>query len=99
MSTYALDAVFNPKSVALVGASPRERSLGRLVLRQIIQGGFPGRIGVVNRAYPELEGVATAPRLDALGFAPELVLITCGGEFDPDAGSYEDNVVAYAEPA
>ena len=31
--------------------------------------------------------------------APELVLITCGGEFDPDAGSYEDNVVAYAEPA
>jgi len=29
----------------------------------------------------------------------ELVLITCGGEFDAVAGSYEDNVVAYATPA
>ena len=29
---------------------------------------------------------------------PRLVLITCGGDFDADAGSYEDNVVAYARP-
>lgn len=27
--------------------------------------------------------------------APELRLITCGGEFDPDVRSYEDNVVVY----
>ena len=30
--------------------------------------------------------------------AERLVLITCGGEFDSRAGSYEDNVIAYAEP-
>jgi LPXTG-site transpeptidase (sortase) family protein len=30
---------------------------------------------------------------------PALVLITCGGEFDTDADSYEDNVVATARPA
>ena len=76
MGTYALGSVFAPASVALVGSSPRERSLGRLVLRQIIDGGFPGRIGVVNRRYPEIEGVATAPRLAGLGFAPELVIIS-----------------------
>jgi hypothetical protein len=29
---------------------------------------------------------------------PGLVLITCGGDFDGDAGSYRDNVVVYAEP-
>lgn len=29
---------------------------------------------------------------------PRLVLITCGGDFDAEAGSYEDNVVAYARP-
>lgn len=76
MGTYALGSVFAPASVALVGSSPRERSLGRLVLRQIIDGGFPGRIGVVNRRYPQIEGVATAPRLAGLGFAPELVIIS-----------------------
>ncbi|MGY1458714.1 MULTISPECIES: bifunctional acetate--CoA ligase family protein/GNAT family N-acetyltransferase [unclassified Luteimonas] len=75
MGTYALESVFAPASLALVGASPRERSLGRLVLRQVIDGGFPGRIGVVNRNYPEIEGVVTAPRLAELGFAPELVII------------------------
>jgi hypothetical protein len=26
------------------------------------------------------------------------VLITCGGEFDADAGSYDDNVVVIASP-
>jgi hypothetical protein len=30
---------------------------------------------------------------------PQLVLITCGGEFDAQARSYEDNVVAFARPA
>lgn len=75
MSTYALKSVFAPASVAVVGASPRERSLGRLVLRQIRGGGFEGPVGLVNPHYREIDGVAAAPRLDALGFAPELVVI------------------------
>jgi hypothetical protein len=29
---------------------------------------------------------------------PELVLITCGGPFDPSTGNYEDNIVAIAVP-
>lgn len=29
---------------------------------------------------------------------PRLVLVTCGGRFDWDAGHYEDNVVVYATP-
>lgn len=31
--------------------------------------------------------------------APQLVLITCGGRFDPAARSYESNIVVYATPA
>ncbi|MFR9801860.1 class F sortase [Pseudonocardia sp. RS010] len=29
---------------------------------------------------------------------PRLVLVTCGGRFDPGTRSYEDNIVVYAEP-
>lgn len=83
MGTYALGSIFSPASVALVGGSPRERSLGRLVLRQLLDGGFRGRVGVVNPRYAEIEGVATAPRLDALGFAPELVLVAAPPEDVP----------------
>lgn len=37
--------------------------------------------------------------LFARGVPERLVLITCGGEFNPSLRSYESNVVAYAEPA
>ena len=42
--------------------------------------------------------------LDQLGLfaragAPRLVLVTCGGAFDPARHSYEDNVVVQARPA
>jgi hypothetical protein len=30
---------------------------------------------------------------------PRLVLVTCGGSFDPGTRSYADNIVVYAEPA
>jgi hypothetical protein len=29
---------------------------------------------------------------------PSLRLVTCGGDFDREAGSYRDNVIVYAEP-
>ena len=46
--------------------------------------------------YPksELPAEMWAPTGD-----PRLALVTCGGEFDAAAGSYEDNVVAWAVPA
>jgi LPXTG-site transpeptidase (sortase) family protein len=37
-------------------------------------------------------------RVFAKGGAPELTLITCGGDFNRSLRSYSDNVVAYAEP-
>jgi len=75
MGQYALNFLFHPASVALVGASPRARSLGRLVLRQLRAGGWRGQVGVVNPRYPAIDGLAVVKSLDALGFVPELVLI------------------------
>lgn len=75
MSTYALQSVFRPASIAVVGASPRARSLGRLVLRQLCDGGFAGRIGLVNPRHVAIEGIEASPSMDALPFVPELVVI------------------------
>jgi len=75
MSQHALDSVFRPASIALVGASPRPRSLGLWVVRQLREGGFGGSVGVVNPRYPEIAGVATVSSMRKLGFAPELVII------------------------
>jgi len=75
MSTYALQSVFHPASVALVGASPRPRSLGRLVLQQLREGGFAGPIGLVNPRHAVIDGVKAVRSFDALAFVPELVVI------------------------
>lgn len=75
MSLYALDSVFRPASLALVGASPRGRSLGRLLLQQLREGGFVGRVGLVNPHYPVIDGLPSVPSLAQLGFVPELVVI------------------------
>lgn len=75
MSIYALESIFRPGSIAVVGASPRPRSLGRLVLQQLREGGFKGAVGLVNPRYPSIDGVPSVPDLAELPFAPELVVI------------------------
>ncbi|HML14345.1 MAG TPA: bifunctional acetate--CoA ligase family protein/GNAT family N-acetyltransferase [Xanthobacteraceae bacterium] len=75
MSTYRLDRLFAPRSVAIVGASPREHSLGRTILRNMFGAGFPGHIHVVNPDHPQIDGVATVASIAALSEAPDLAVI------------------------
>ena len=50
MSTYRLDKLFSPRSVAVIGASPREKSPGRAVLENLRRGGFAGEIDTAEFA-------------------------------------------------
>jgi hypothetical protein len=54
------------------------------------------RIAAV-RTYPKTTGIPN--QVFAENGPSRLVLITCGGPFDPSSGNYEDNIVAYAEPS
>ena len=56
MSTYRLDKLFAPRSVAVVGASPRPGSLGLTFFRSLIVGGFEGALYPVNPHHREIEG-------------------------------------------
>ncbi|WP_022721328.1 acetate--CoA ligase family protein, partial [Rhodopseudomonas sp. B29] len=76
MSTYRLDKVLAPQGVAVVGASPRPASLGRIILTNLRDAGFKGKIGVVNPRYPEIAGQKTVGTLPELGFVPDLIVIT-----------------------
>ncbi|HLX15634.1 MAG TPA: bifunctional acetate--CoA ligase family protein/GNAT family N-acetyltransferase [Bradyrhizobium sp.] len=76
MSTYRLKNLLAPRSLALVGASPRKGSVGRSVLRNIRNAKFKGEFGLVNSHYAEIDGVATVKSLHQLPFVPELAVIT-----------------------
>ena len=76
MSTYRLDHLFLPKSIALFGASPREKSLGRTVLANLRSGGFAGPIHLINPNHPEIDGVTTIASVNALAEPPDLAVVT-----------------------
>src|SRR6516164_4176303 len=75
MSTYRLDKLFSPRSVAVVGASPRDTSPGRAVLRNLRAAGFEGSIGLVNPHYGEIEGIKAVKSIQELRQAPDLLVI------------------------
>jgi acetyltransferase len=76
MSTYRLKSLFGPRAIAVVGASPRKLSFGRIVLSNLRRAGFKGPIHLVNPNYPEIDGQATVPNIEALDPAPDLMIVT-----------------------
>ena len=83
MSTYRLKNLLAPRSVALVGASPRQGSVGRAILNNIGKTKFQGEFGLVNPRYSEIDGIATVASLSKLSFAPELVVLTAPAKSIP----------------
>ncbi|WP_414471925.1 GNAT family N-acetyltransferase [Microvirga sp. M2] len=75
MSTYRLDTLFSPRSIAVVGASPRARSLGLTFLRNLIQGGFAGALYPVNPHHDEVEGKPCYPSIAKLPDTPDLIVV------------------------
>jgi len=66
----ALDSMFTPKSVAVIGATDREESVGRIVLERLRIPAFRGRIYPVNPNHTELLGLRAYPKI---GDIPEKV--------------------------
>ena len=84
MSTYRLDKLFSPRSVALIGASPRPTSPGRAALRNLRNADFKGPIHLINPHYDEIEGIRAVRSLDELPEVPDLVVIAAPPQAVPD---------------
>jgi acetyltransferase len=85
MSTYRLDRFLSPRSLAVIGASPHESSVGRHVITNVFSGGFAGPIHVVNPYHAEIEGVATVKSIAAIAEAPDLAIIAVPPAAVPEA--------------
>jgi acetyltransferase len=83
MSTYRLDKLFSPRSIAVVGASPRETSPGRAVLRNLRNASFEGPILLVNPHYKEIEGIRSVGTVAELPDRPDLLIIAAPAQSVP----------------
>lgn len=75
MTIRNLEFAVRPRSVAVIGASAREGSVGGVVLRNIVDGGFEGDIWPVNPKYREVAGLTCHAGVADLPGAPDLAVI------------------------
>ena len=75
MTIRNLDATLAPQSIAIVGASPRDGSVGRVVLENIVAGGFSGRVYAVNPKYDEVLGTRCYRTIAQLPEPPDLAIV------------------------
>jgi acyl-CoA synthetase (NDP forming) len=79
----AMDAIFKPKAVAVIGASDNPGKLGSHVMRSLTEGKYPGRIYPVNPGKNEILGIKTYPTLLQIPESVDLSVIVLPAESVP----------------
>jgi acyl-CoA synthetase (NDP forming) len=81
----SLDAVFQPKSVAMVGASATPGKLGYDILYNLINAGFTGPIYPINPKADQILGLTAYPDIRSLPSPAELAVIVIPARMVPSA--------------
>ena len=75
MSIKHLDALFKPRSVAVIGAGNEPHSIGAVVMRNLLQAGFAGPIMPVNAKDRAVSGVLAYSSISGLPVTPDLAVL------------------------
>lgn len=70
-----------PKSIAIVGASQDKDKIGNVILRNLIEGGYTGKVYPINPKYKEIEGKESFPDILAIRDHIETVCIVIPYQF------------------
>src|SRR5579863_5543523 len=84
MSTRNLDALFRPKTIALIGASNREGAVGWAIARNLYAAGFAGPILAVSPHEPAIGSVLSYPSVADLPVAPDLAVLATPAAAAPE---------------
>ena len=71
----ALDAIFAPKSVAVIGATETPGSVGRTIVWNLLSSTFGGTIYPVNPKRPSILGIKAYPSLSAVAELVDLIVV------------------------
>ncbi|MBK5210951.1 MAG: GNAT family N-acetyltransferase [Coriobacteriia bacterium] len=75
MSKHDLDKLFNPKSIAVIGASSKKGSVGHILLRNIITAEYDGVVFPVNITAPSVQGIKAYPSINDVPSQVDLAVI------------------------
>jgi acetate---CoA ligase (ADP-forming) len=71
----AVERMLEARSIAVVGASIKDGSLGRQMMVELRRGGFPGRIYPVNPGYDEVDGLRCYPATSEIPEPVDLAIL------------------------
>src|SRR5512136_476394 len=74
--SMTLEHVFNPKSIAMIGASASFGKWGQMIFSNIVAGGFAGRIYPVNPKEKKIFGIPVYQRVQDIPEPADLAIIT-----------------------
>ena len=75
-----LDALFRPRAIALVGASPDKTLIRGRIVEAVTLHGFDGPLYAVSRSHDEIAGIACYPSVEALPGPVDLAIVTIPAE-------------------
>ena len=75
MGVEKLDRVFNPRRIAVVGASDRDNSVGAKLLKNLIGVGYKGAVYPVNPFRPIVQGVTAYPAVEKIPRRVDLAIV------------------------
>ncbi len=72
---HYLTSLFEPKSVAVIGASDRENSVGNFIFRNILESGYSGRLYAINSKRETIMGEPAYKSIEEIGARVEVAII------------------------
>ncbi|MGC9345444.1 MAG: acetate--CoA ligase alpha subunit [Candidatus Bathyarchaeales archaeon] len=84
MVTLNLDKIFNPKGIAVIGASDEEGSVGHTLMKNLTELGYEGKVYPVNIRKTEILGFKAYQAVDQLPETVDLAIVATPAKTVPD---------------
>lgn len=82
--SHRLDVLLRPRSIAIVGASERDGSFGKLLQQSIQSLGYGGKVYLINPKYDHIDGQQAYPTLAALPESVDCVAMAIADKALPE---------------
>ncbi|WP_153130607.1 bifunctional acetate--CoA ligase family protein/GNAT family N-acetyltransferase [Dechloromonas hortensis] len=75
LEQHYLTSLFEPKSVAVIGASDRENSVGNVIFKNILNQGYKGKLYAINPKHETIQGQPAYKSIEEIGARVETAII------------------------
>ena len=80
----SIERFFNPRSIAVVGASRRQDTIGQLLVRNLVMGNYTGSVYAVNSTAKSVSGLATYASVSDIPDDVDIAIVAVPAESVPD---------------